>query len=346
MVIKSLRVQNFRNHKDFSLEFSPGVNIIIGPNGSGKTSVLEAIYIAGKGKSFRSRLKDTVRRNKSWMRVDLFQNNSHYTVKFKDEDTQSKEFLLDEGKIKPPNLSLVLFEPEFLRSLHGSPDLRREWMDAVLSATNPEYKSNLRNYQKALRQRNALLKDQHTPAKDAVFVWDIKLSEYGAQVAKERKKLAQLLDKRAQSLYGKISSQKENISFEYTLSCSGQDYASALLKQLDKSYLEDSRLGFTTCGPHREDLRIEFRGKPIAENASRGEVRTLALVCKLIEMEVVEETAGEPPALLLDDMFSELDAERRKHLQAATKKHQVIITTTDDSPIKAKLIAPKKVIKL
>ncbi len=333
-MINSLRLQNFRSYDDYTTEFSPGVNIIVGPNASGKTNLLEAVYVINRGKSFKVSDKDLIRHGQSWSRIDAQSNNSLRTWKLEENGTKyEKLFDIDSTKIKrltsKHQQPTTLFEPNHLRLLNGSPELRRVFLDQILVQTSQEFTSALSKYNRALKQRNRLLKQTSKTPQDDMFVWDVKLSEYGGSVNKRRKGLVQHLNTVTSKNYSKIAGKKTEIKIEYIDTVRAKDYTSGFLKILQESLSEDRARGFTTHGPHREDFKVFIDGEDSSVTASRGESRTLVLVLKLIELKLLEKELNQKPLLLLDDVFSELDGKRRHALTEHISGYQTLITTTD-----------------
>ncbi len=333
-MINSLRLQNFRSYLDYTTEFAPGVNIIVGPNASGKTNLLEAIYVINRGKSFKVSDKDLIKHGKKWSRIDASSKASLRTWKLKDDNGQiEKSFNIDSTIVKrltkKHQQPTTLFEPNHLRLLNGSPETRRTYLDQILVQTDQEFASALNKYSRALKQRNSLLKQINKTSPDDMFVWDVKLSEYGGIVNKKRKGLLEHINKLVGKKYSKIAGKKTEVIIEYIDSVLAKDYTSGFLKTLQESLDEEKKRGFTLRGPHREDFKVYMNGEDSSVTASRGESRTLVLVLKLIELKLLEKELEKKPILLLDDVFSELDGRRRRALTEHISGYQTLITTTD-----------------
>lgn len=329
-----IRLQNFRSYTDDSFEFSEGVNIIVGPNASGKTNLLEAVQVLSLGKSYRVKDYELVRFDEPWARIDGHGNQFTRTVKLINEhDTRTKkEVIIDDQTIKRLTLQrqvpLVLFEPNHLQLLSGAPELRREYIDDLLEQFTPGYEQLRKNYKRALQQRNFLLKNGNGFG-DQLFVWNLRLSDLGGQVALHRQRLIERMDKDMTAIYRAMGGGKARVVVAYQSSCAGDQYSSKLLHKLDSSQALDERRGFTGHGPHRDDISISLNGREAATSASRGEMRTLLLALKVIELQLLKEDRGTSPLLLMDDVFSELDGSRRRALTDAIKGYQTFITTTD-----------------
>jgi DNA replication and repair protein RecF len=332
-MISDIRLQHFRSYSDDSFEFDPGVNIIVGPNASGKTNLLEAILCVCLGNSYRAKDIELIRHGQPWARLDGHTENHKRTIKLvRHEELVQKDFVIDQQKLKRLSLQksvpVVLFEPNHLLLFHGGKELRRDYLDALLEQLVPGYATLRRQYRRALAQRNALLKQEH--ARDVqLFAWNIRLSELGGQIANHRQTLVKRIDKKFGKLYKNLSHSKIKATLAYTSTCSLEQYSSDLLHKLEQSQERDIARGFTGYGPHRDDLVVHMDSKPASETASRGETRTLLLVLKILELELLEESRGIKPILLLDDVFSELDGARRKALTEVIAGYQSFITTTD-----------------
>lgn len=334
-MITDLRLQHFRSFGDASFELSPGVNIIVGPNASGKTNLLEAILVLARGASYRAKDSELVQFGQPWARLDGHSEKSgQRTAKIVREPEPSKLYELDGKAFKrlglAHSLPVVLFEPNHLQLFSGSPERRRDYLDDLLEQTIAGYGTTRRQYKRALAQRNSLLKQPGQASKTQLFPWDIRLSQLAGQVARARKELVDNIDADITALYKQLSRTKTKVSVGYANSWPIDNYESQLLKKLEASQADDRQRGFTGSGPHREDLMIAFDGHPAQETASRGEVRTAVLALKIIELKTVQAARdGLSPLLLLDDVFSELDGKRRHALTDYLAPYQTFITTTD-----------------
>lgn len=330
-MITDLRLQNFRSYRDVSFELSPGVNIVVGPNASGKTNLLEALLVLARGSSYRAKDSELVRFGQSWTRLDIdLEDSGQRTVKITREPA-NKIYELDKKTFKrlslPHSLPVVLFEPEDLRLLSGGPERRRDYLDDLLEQTTPGYGVVRRQYRRALAQRNTLLKRQGS--QNQIFPWDVRLSDLAGQIVRARSGLTSELSKDIGKLYRKLSGTKVKVTVEYQSRWPVDGYETKLLKELENSLELDRVRGFTGAGPHREDLAVLFGGRPANDMASRGEMRTAVLALKIIELKIIEKLRETEPLLLLDDVFSELDGKRRHALTDYLAPYQTFITTTD-----------------
>lgn len=333
-MLDSIRLQNFRSYEDESFEFGPGVNIIVGPNASGKTNLLEAVLVAARGGSFRAKDAELIQFEKPWARLETHAPSGARVVKLEKQGAAvKKSFEINEQTFLRLNLQktipVVLFEPNHLSLLTGPPELRRNLLDDLIEQTTPGFSTTRRAYRRVLAQRNALLKKGLAAAKPQVFVWNLRLSELGGRIAGERLKLIEKINKLASEMYRGLSNANANVSLAYQSGCSHGQYETNLLKLLETNLERDCMLGFTNTGPHRDDVRVILNDWPAEETASRGETRSLILMLKIIELQLLEKARDETPLLLLDDVFSELDGKRRHALTAHLKNYQTFITTTD-----------------
>jgi DNA replication and repair protein RecF len=330
-----LRLQNFRSYIDESFEFSPGVNIIVGPNASGKTNLLEAILMIARGSSYRAKDYELVRFEQPWARLDCnLANSSQRTIKLIVDPKLDKTYELDGKTYKRLSLSnslpVVLFEPNHLQLLSGKPEHRRDYLDDLLGQIGPGYSAVRRSYRRTLAQRNAMLKQTRLPTQTQLFPWNLRLSELAGQIVRARSELVAQSSSKASSLYKALSNTKVNLGLGYQSAWPAESYQSHLLKTLETNLETDRLRGFTTAGPHRDDLIVLFDSHQAQEAASRGELRTAVMVLKLIELQILQTAReGQPPILLLDDVFSELDGKRRHTLTDYLVQYQTFITTTD-----------------
>lgn len=333
MILKTLRVQNFRTHSDFILEIGEKSTLISGANGSGKTSLLEAIYFALQGTSFRSSDKEILRNDgSSWFRIDLKDSkDSLRTIIFNDAIQKSKKQFLVDGNKKARlsanlRIPVVLFEPDDLQLLSGSPTRRRNFLDYFLSQIFPSFQLALARYNKALKQRNNLLKRDNV-SKDELFPWNLMLAEYGAEIISKRQDFLELLNSKIEEVYFEISGVKDEIKIDYL----GEKVSkNEILAILSENIERDKILGYTNFGPHKHDIQFIFNRKPAQNVASRGENRSLVLALKFIETDILADLTSKRPIVLLDDVFSELDDDRQKLLTKHFSKYQTIITSTNE----------------
>jgi DNA replication and repair protein RecF len=329
-VVKRLSVQNIRSHDKFTISLSPTVTVITGLNGSGKTSLIEALYIALQGSSFRGSDSDVLRRDMPWWRIDVeFDDYIKRIITFDPSlTTGRKKIIIDDKTVyrlpAKHRYPVVLFEPDDLRLLHGSPTRRRQFIDRFISQLDPIYSNALHKYERALKQRNNLLKKLYKTTNE-LFVWDVALSEYGAYIIEKRISFIELLNNQLNDAYDLIAKVNDSVSIHYSHTYIG-DIKQKLLNDLHSHSERDAAIGFTSVGPHRHDVVFQFNGSPALDVASRGEVRSIVLALKFLEAKITEQITNIRPIILLDDVFSELDENRQNSLLSA--KNQIIITST------------------
>ncbi len=327
-----VRLRNFRSYKDQTFEFEDGVNIVIGPNASGKTNLLEALYVLAQGSSFRAKDADLVRFGAGWARLDGDMKQHQRSVKLAQKTSSlfMKGFVIKDKPLKrltPKELlPVVLFVPDDLRLLTGSPRRRRRYLDTLAAALAPERKTIVSRYNRALKQRNRLLKSGRIN-KDELFAWSIKLTQLGANINRWRQDIVSSLNQIVSQIYGQIAGVNTRVKLVYNNSVGGKNYAQSLGRHLSSD--KDIENFITTAGPHREDFSVVINRRRIELAASRGEVRTLVLALKIAEMRLIESAHHARPLLLFDDVFSELDGSRRRLLAEALNNHQTLITSTD-----------------
>ncbi len=323
-------MQNIRIHTMYELALLPSTTVITGANGSGKTSLIEALYICLQGSSFKGTDPEVLKADADWYRIDVeLSDGSMRTVKFDpSRPSGKKKFEIAGGsqyrmlpKYKYP---VVLFEPDDLRLLHGSPARRREYFDRFISQLDPLYAVALRRYERALKQRNALLKRPGISGDD-LFVWDVSLSEHGAYIIQQRAWYVAWLQSKLGQVYERISGIHDIVGVEYP---GGSITKQQLLSLLHSNVKKDILTGFTGVGPHRHDILFTYNNVAALSVASRGEVRSILLALKFIEVEILEQQFQHKPIILLDDVFSELDKSRQANLMTKFRDYQIIITST------------------
>jgi DNA replication and repair protein RecF len=326
----SIRLQNFRSYTDFVVELNEGVNIVVGPNASGKTNLLEAFMVVSGFNSYRTNFDNLINFSADWCRIDAEFGDQKRVIKINTQPKLNKIYEINNKLTKRITykdiVPVVLFEPNHMQLLTGSPETRRNYLDGILSKTDIEYAKTLRDYKKILNQRNNLLKKGDI---SSIFVWDIQFAQKAGYLHKKRKALVDILNNKLTDRYKNISN--KDVIVEITLLCNSpkENYETELISLLNKEAQNDLHKGFTSKGPHRDDFLISLNGIAAEYTASRGETRTMILALKLLEVDLIETERQQKPLILLDDVFSELDGSRRKALTRYINTHQTIITTTD-----------------
>lgn len=330
-MISSLSLRNYRSYDSFDISFNEKHTTIIGKNGIGKTNILEAVQVICEGKSFRASDQYLIKNGTQKAKIIGFINNNKRSVTLEKNGDKIKKTIMVKNKnysriSQKNNFPTVLFEPEFFQIITRSPEIRREYIDTILCKIIPNYYSQLNKYKRAVAQRNSLLKTH--PTKDKLFVWDVKISELGGYIAHCRQDLITQINKKISDIYSSIANSNNDISIEYISTAKIDNYSESLLILLERNVDNDINRGFTTHGPHRDDIKLFLNKKEVSLSASRGETRTLLLALKIIECNIIEYIQEYKPILLLDDVFSELDETRQQKLVLFLKDYQSIITTT------------------
>ena len=337
MIIQSVKLVNFRSHDEFLLQCNKKTSLLVGENGSGKTSVLEAIYEALRGKSFRATDEEILKRGAEFYRIELnFIDGTKTIVLY---DGQRKQFLVEDKKKtrlpKKNRYPIVLFLPEDLHLVATSPTKRRNYFDRVISEFNESYSNSLLKYEKALRQRNELLKKHKIDEDDNkvidrdFFSWNILLAKYGLEIRNYRKQYLDKLNAEFNQVYHSIVENGDQVFLKLNL-FGGEITEADYFNRLENEFRRDLILGHTGFGIHRDDFIFLFNEKEADGTASRGELRSMILAMKFIEADLIFRETGKRPVVLLDDVFSELDNVRQKSLVKNFKDNQVIITSVDE----------------
>lgn len=353
MKIKGLYLHNFRNYGLCSLQFPAMVNIFYGKNAQGKTNLLEAIFYASFGMSHRTFQEDDLfgdGRREMAVKADFTSFDSDYEIKIKRYEQNGrikKELLLDNVNIKAKEhygtLNTVMFSPEDLQLIKGEPQLRRRFFDMQIAQTDKAYYELLVKYNRLLQQRNRLLKEirDNNGDKGQLNLWNNELSASAASIIKKRLAALEELLVIASGIYASIAGGSERLLINYALKTSNDfilqqsdrtesEWQEFYLKELHERQALDILRGNTSIGPHRDDLFFYVSGKLLKAFGSQGQQRSAALALKLAQLEYVKNNTGEYPVLLLDDVMSELDSERRTHLlKFIDGRVQTFITVND-----------------
>lgn len=348
MQIESIKLRDFRNYGELELTPHPGVNILFGQNGSGKTNLLEAIHYCALGRSHRtSQDREVVRKDKPMAAVGIQVRRNgvrtNITVKLTPGDIRRKTVFIDQKKATKLSalmgrMQCVIFSPEDLMLVKEGPSIRRRFLDMMLSQLSTSYFIALQQYQKALDQRNVMLRDARRGDRMDMAMMDAfeeAMAVPCETIIPMRRQFVQLTGEWAGQKYASISGrEQETFSMIYEGSLSSDDQIVERVKErLRESRRDDTMRGSTSFGIHREDIGLLLSEKEMKVFASQGQIRTAALSMKLAQLEIFRKTSGETPILLLDDVMSELDMSRRTRLLNEIAGVQTFITCTDETDL-------------
>ncbi len=355
MILTGLRLVDFRNFKRGDLRFSPGLNLIRGENGQGKTNLLEAIGLLATGRSFRRAPPAAMRRHD---RPEFFLSGHsragglQHRLGFHGQPHRLTAHLNGKpmstvsalGRV----LSAVILTPDLPSLIKGGPGERRDYLDWLAFSNDRSHAPRVRNYQVALKARNRLLKTGRGTPRE-MSAWEARLATIGAEITRARRLVVASLDERLPAPLAALDLDPDR--FSWGLSCQldrferktgGESGKNGAITDIDRYRLlyekhraNDRQQGTTGIGPHRDDLLLHLSGRPLSRYASRGQQKRFLLALKLAEAQRLEETLGEPPLLLLDDPFTELDADGIQRLLTllAARKRQLFLATCDDLEI-------------
>jgi len=335
MIIKNLSANGYRNLNVSNQELSAGINILYGDNAQGKTNFLEAVYFCAFGRSLRVRTDGELIKwgeTDAFIRVETERNGIPYTMDaaIKNHGRKSiKSISIDKVPIRHMKelfgrILVVMFSPEDLKLIKSGPSERRRFMDMEICQLSPVYYSNLKEYHRVLKQRNALLKTIDKSQKDSLEIWDEQLIKYGKRIIKSREAFIDRIKIIAAEIHQNITQDSEKLELIYKPGLTSENYA----ESIKKSHERDIFRGTTAEGIHTDDIEFLINGKSARYYGSQGQQRTAALSAKLAEIDIIQQTTNETPILLLDDVLSELDGSRQKFLLEQITKLQTIVTCT------------------
>ncbi len=338
MQIKNLTLKNFRNYADENFEFTEGLNVLYGKNAQGKTNCAEAVFYLCTGVSPRARReKQLIMHGKQRADISATACGRYGDVNIAATIFENgREIRINGNRIARNadllgNIFSIFFSPSELRLIQDGPDERRRFLNISISQLSKPYYTALLRYNKILEQRNNLLKDRDTGLiYDTLPVWDEQLAKYAAIVVRHRADYIARLAPVAEEEHYRLTDGAEKLVVRPEKRYDGDDeeLKEQLFDELRRNYERDVRLGYTSIGPHRDDLDFLINGQDAKNFASQGQTRTAALSVKLAEMEIFKQLSGEYPVLILDDVMSELDLPRRKKLVERAQGMQTILTCT------------------
>ena len=344
MILKELQLINYRNYERQMIHLHPEVNLLIGENAQGKTNAIEAIYMLAIGKSYR------IQKDAPLIRYGETEATIEGDIVHGQRNTSLRLQLLQTGRRAAVNgvwqarmtdfignFQVVLFAPEDLQLVKGSPSVRRRFLDVEIGQTYPKYLFHLNQFGKVMQQRNKILKSSHIDF-DYLSIFDIQLVEHGTELLQRRIQFLNQLQPLSEKIYTDIAEGREVLTLSYvstiphfrlTHQLSKGEISIAFLDALTRSQQQDARFGSTSVGPHRDDIELLLDGRSVQLYASQGQQRTIALSLRLAEIELIHNEIGEYPVLLLDDVLSELDDLRQRNLVLSmSEKVQTMITST------------------
>lgn len=344
MRIHALRLINYRNYKELFLEFNPNLNILIGKNGQGKTNLVEAIYLLGFGKSFRT--------NKDKELVKFHEEHAYVCGRFTKQERSNEIELFFNNKNKKGakinkisidkvsdligRFNIVVFSPEDLKLVKDGPKERRKFIDKEISQILPKYYYLITTYNKILMQRNNLLKMRNVDL-NLLDIYDEQLATSGSAIYLYRRDFIKKLAQIARDMHKKLTDGTEDFKISYSNQlkvCEGdreEDVNQRFKSKLSEDRKFDIERGNTKTGPHKDDLEVFINGIDVRTYGSQGQQRTSSISLKLSEIQLIKEEIGENPVLILDDVFSELDEKRQGLLIENLKDVQIFVTSAERS---------------
>lgn len=355
MHIRKIELTNFRNYDKFKIDNLEDINVIIGANGIGKTSIIESIYVASTARSFKNNDEN----------VMIKSNSDYFKIKVMIDDeirTKQLEYLLtNNGKKTKINSRLkkkisdyifqykvVLFSPDELKIIKESPTVRRNYLNVNLSQINKTYIKLLNTYNVLIKNKNEYLKKLYINGnldERYLDILDLKIAEIGSQICLIRKEYIDKINKRIKRIFKKFKKNDE-VYVDYQSQFLNKSNDEILL-HLKKNRIYEETIGFTKTGVHRDDFVFLHNGKNAKEYSSQGLQKLILLSFKMAELEVLIDDYYEEPILLLDDLFSELDIiNQNSIINNLNTKIQVFVTTTDINNVKPNLLKKAKIIDL
>lgn len=363
MIIKRLRLRNFRNYEAVDCSFEPGLNLIVGENAQGKTNILEAVYSACTGRSFRTRDdNDMIKFQNDFSKINLefFESNRDMSLDITLLKNKSKEIRFNRIPIRTygeliGKAMVIVFSPDDLRLVKEGPQERRRFMDREISSLSPIYYEALLRYHKVLKQRNKLLKTirYNTQLKETLEHWDNQLCSAGYEIIKGRLWFVDQISSISKELHSDISDGRETLAVQYMsfrsdihdIPCG--TIAESMKSKLSLAVESDILRGTTSVGPHRDDFVLKINNMDLKDYGSQGQHRSAALALKLSGIEMIRREVGRLPVVLLDDVMSELDTIRQNALLISLSDAQILMTATDTANLDKVLVdkANKYIVK-
>ena len=360
MYLKKIKLHNFRNYEKLSISLTKGINIIYGKNAQGKTNLLESIYVLGFTKSHRAFIDDSlIRINNEYLTIEGIINKDKIDSKFNIYIDKTKKVLkYNDNIVKKVNnyislVNIIIFYPEDLDLVKGSPKIRRKFLDLEISQLYSNYYVLINEYNKLLRMRNDYLKKiKNNLSNDFnyISILDEYIINKSISIYKLRKKYIDRLNDYAEKIYKNIIG-LDNFYIKYVINCDvdieNKNFKEKYTNEFKSKLDTDLKFCTTSVGPHKDEIEFYLGDKNLKYYGSQGQQRVSVLATKLSEIEILKKYKGETPILLLDDVFSELDIKVQNNLlKYITKGVQTIITTTDLNKIENKLIKKSKLFNI
>ncbi|OLF90407.1 DNA replication/repair protein RecF [Bacillus licheniformis] len=363
MYIQNITLSSYRNYERLDLQFENKVNVIIGENAQGKTNLMEAIYVLAMAKSHRtSNDKELIRWDEDYAKIEgrVIKKNGSVPIQLviSKKGKKGKVNHIEQQKLSQyvGAVNTIMFAPEDLNLVKGSPQVRRRFLDMEIAQVSPVYLHDLSLYQKILSQRNHFLKQLQTRKQTDQTMLDVlteQLTEFAAKVVMKRLQFVDQLEKWAQPIHSGISRGLEELTLKYhtSLHVSDSPDLSKMINSYQETFskLRDKEIerGVSLSGPHRDDVLFYVNGRDVQTYGSQGQQRTTALSLKLAEIDLIQEEIGEYPILLLDDVLSELDDYRQSHLLHTIQgRVQTFVTTTSVDGIDHKTLNEAEIFRV
>lgn len=337
MKAEKLKLENFRNIKSAEFDFDENMNVISGENAQGKTNIIESIWLFCGAKSFRAQKDSSFIKfgeESAKTKFEFISGGIRHTAEMRFGESRTAS--LDGKKLKNPSelagtFSAVAFSPSDLSLVTDGPGKRRKFLDVSIGQLYPNYIDILRDYGRAVMQRNKIIKDyKYDPSISIMLdVFENEIADKGAKIINYRKKFLSRLNNYVPEIFSGLSGGREEISSLYV----AKTEPMIIGDQLKKSRRDDSFLGSTSAGPHRDDVEFMINGISARGFASQGQTRSVAIALKLASLNVINEVAGEYPVCLLDDVMSELDETRQNYILNHVRDWQTFITCCDPSNV-------------
>lgn len=336
MEITKLQLFSYRNYLKTEVVFNDGLNVICGKNAQGKTNLIEAVYFCVVGKSFRaSREKEVINLDSDVSKIKVFikKQTGNSTVEIIFSRKEKKTVKINGIPIKKISellgeFNAVFFSPDELKLIKESPEDRRRFMDIDISQTSKQYFYILSRYNQILQNRNKQLKANisRNDLIDIMKIWNEQLADCALKISKYRQNFVLMLAPFAKKAHSYLTEDAENLDIEYVGIT--QQTKEEIIKKLESNLEKDLQLGYTSYGPHRDDIKVMINNIDVRTYGSQGQQRTVALSLKLAELDIIEKQIHTKPVLLLDDVLSELDNNRKIRLLNYCKDTQTLITCT------------------